>query len=279
MNGILHFEQEWTRVKPNYVFLLRYMREALDVDAVQWEHLTTLGLAEIRNYICDKVTSNSAGTYLAVIKAFLALYADEDILPCKNPAKELKAKKVPSQNVYLTEEEIERIERYVPLNDTERDIKAAFLIECYCGARTSDVKKFTEKNIIDDKLRYVSQKTKVETSVPIHRNLIKYLEYKPTAEHNRGVYGTVIKRICRRCAINQSVKIFYHGKDVEKPKYEFVNSHTARRSFSTNLALRNVPRSVICSLMNHNKNENMTARYICVDTDNLGDETMSFFKG
>lgn len=277
MNGILSFEQEFVRQKPNHVFLLRYMREAIDVSEVRWEDLTTLNLSRIRDYICELVTSNSACTYLAEFKAFLNRYKDEDLIPCKDVTKELKAKRTPSQNIFLTEDEIELIEKYEPASDTERDIKAAFLIECFCGARSSDVKTFTEQNIIDGKLRYVSQKTKVESSVPIHRNLMQYLEYKPTSQHNRAVYGDTIKRICRRCGITSEVKLFYHGQTQTLPKYQLVNSHTARRSFASNLAVRGVPRSVICALMNHNKNENMTARYICVDTDNLDANAMSFF--
>lgn len=279
MNGILSFEQEFVRRQPSYAHILRYMRDAIGVQEVQWSDLTTLNLSEMRDNICDNVAGNTACTYLAVLKAFLSAYLDENLFPCKNPGKELKAKRVPSQNVYLTEEEIERIERYVPHNDTERDIKAAFLIECYCGARTSDVKSFTEHNIIDGRLCYVSQKTKVESSIPIHRNLMRYLQYKPTGEHNRAVYNDVIKRICRRCGISQETKIFYHGKTQTRPKYEYVGSHTARRSFATNLTLRGVPRAVICALMNHNKNENMTSRYICVDTDNLDLSGMGFFTG
>ena len=59
MNGILRFEQEFIRIKPRHAFMLTYMREALGVESVEWEHLTTLNLSVIRDYIADRVTTNS----------------------------------------------------------------------------------------------------------------------------------------------------------------------------------------------------------------------------
>jgi integrase len=277
MNNILSFEQEFERSCPGNVHILRNMRTAIGVKEVQWEHLTTLNLSKVREHICSIVAGNSSCTYLAIIKAFLARYADENIIPCKNPKKELKAKRVPSQNVYLTEEEIERIERYEPKTVCEMDVKAAFLIECYLGARRSDVENITADNIANGRIVYVSKKTHVECSVPIHKNLLKYLRYKQVAKRDRSVANRTIQRICKEVGITQEVKIFYHGQLVKRPKYEFVGSHTARRSFCSNLARRGVDIYTIASLAGHNQNITMTQRYIVPDVDTLSNEALSFF--
>jgi integrase len=279
MDKVLSFEQEWTRQCSNRPQILRFMREAIGVVEVQWGMLTTLNLSKVRDHICTKVAGNSACTYLAVLKAFLSRYTDEGVIPCKNPAKELKTKRVPSQNVFLTESEIELIEKYKPKNDCERDIKAAFLIECYLGARRCDVLELNENNIMDGRIVYVSKKTHVECSVPIHRNLLKYLHYKPKKSHERAVYNRTIQRICREVGITTEIQIFYHGKLQKKPKCEFVGSHTARRSFCSNLAQRGVDIYTIASLAGHQQNITMTQRYIIPDTDQLSAEAMSFFAG
>ena len=86
---ILSFEQEFVKKTPNRIQILRFMREAIGVDEVLWEHITTLNLSKVRDFICGKVAGNSACTYLAVLKAFLANYVDEKLFPCKNPHKEL----------------------------------------------------------------------------------------------------------------------------------------------------------------------------------------------
>ena len=276
MSKVLNFEQEWTRTS-NRPQLLRFMREAIGVDEVQWQDLTTLNLSIIRDFICEKVSGNSSYTYLAVLKAFLARYKDENIIPCKDPARELRAKRIPSQNVFLTEEEIDAIERYKPKSDTERDIKAAFLIECYLGARRCDVLSLTADNVVDGRITYVSKKTHVECSVPIHKNLMKYLAYKPKKSHERAVYNRTIQRICREVGITVEVQIFYHGKLQKKPKCDFVGSHTARRSFCSNLAQRGVDIYTIAALAGHAQNIAMTQRYIIPDVDQLSTEAMSFF--
>lgn len=277
MGKTLSFEQEFIRANPKRIKIIRYMREAIGTKEVDWEMLTTLNLSKVADVISSYVSGNSACTYLAILKAFLARYADEGIIPCNKPSKVLKAKRLPSQHVFLTEEEIDRIEKYEPESDCERDVKAAFLIECYLGARRSDVLKITKENIRDGKIVYVSQKTHTECSVPIHRNLMKYLSYTPKKERALPVYNRTIQRICKNVGIDNEVTLFFHGSLQRKPKYEFVGSHTARRSFCSNLAKRHVDIYTIARLAGHGQNIIMTQRYICLDTDNLSDETLSFF--
>lgn len=272
---ILSFEQEFIRKEPKRVQVIRFMREAIGVKEVQWKHLTTLNLSKVREYICERVSGNSACTYLAIIKAFLANYKDEDIIPCSDPVRQLKAKRVPSEQVVLSHEEIMRIEQYKPKTEKEGWVKAQFLCEYYCLARSSDIQQLTSENIQGDFITYVSQKTHVATTVPLHRNFIKYFKQRGQTL-DRSVYNRIIKRICKNCGIDEEVKLFYHGKVQIRKKYELVGSHTARRSGATELAKRDVPIATISRLMNHT-NTLITSRYIFADTRNLGEAAMSFF--
>lgn len=273
---ILSFEQEWTRRNPCRVQVLRYMREAIGVEEIEWSMITTLNLTKVREYICERVAGNSACTYLAILKAFLAAYLDENLFPCKNPHKELKAKRVPSEQVVLNAEEIALIERYKPKTEKEKWVKAQFLCEYYCLARSSDIQQLTPENIQGDFITYVSQKTKIATTVPLHKNFIKYFKQRGKTL-DRSVYNRIIKRICKNCGIDEEIKLFYHGKVQIRKKYELIGSHTARRSGATELAKRDVPIATISKLMNHT-NTLITSRYIFADTRNLGEEAMSFFK-
>lgn len=273
---ILSFEQEWTRRVPKRPQILRYMRSAIETDEVQWGDLTTLNLSRIREYICESFAGNSSYTYLAEIKTFLSHYKDEGIIPCSDPVKQLKAKRVPSEQVVLNAEEISRIERYTPQTKKEGWVKAQFLCEYYCLARSSDIQQLTTENIQGDFITYVSQKTHVATTVPLHRNFIKYFSQRGKTL-DRSTYNRIIKRICQNCGIDEEVKLFYHGRVQVRKKYELVGSHTARRSGATELAKRDVPIATISRLMNHT-NTLITSRYIFADTRNLGKEAMSFFK-
>lgn len=277
MNGILSFESEFVRRNPGRTQVLRFMREAIGVQEIEWSMITTLNLNKVREHICESVSGNSACTYLAILKAFLASYVDENIFPCKNPHKELKAKRVPSEHVVLSASEIALIEAYRPKTEKEKWVKAQFLCEYYCLARSSDIRQLTPENIQGDFITYVSQKTKVATTVPLHKNFIKYFMQRG-GTLDRASFNRIIKRICMKCGINEEVKLFYHGKVQIRKKYELIGSHTARRSGATELAKRDVPIATISKLMNHT-NTLITSRYIFADTRNLGEEAMSFFTG
>lgn len=276
---ILAFELEFLGREPERVGVLKLMREAIGSAEVTWKDLTTLNLGRIRDNICDKMAGNSACTYLGILKAFLARYKDEDIVPCKDPGRELKARRVPSQHIALTEDEVRMIDAYTPISAVERDVKILFMRGCLTGARSSDCKKFSMDNVIGDTFTYVSQKTKTEVSMPLHSMLIKYLQVQPCKPHNRAVCNTVIQRICMRLGFDEEVTLFVGGRLQKGPKWKFCQFHTSRRSFCTNLALRDVPTEVVSKLAGHSS-ANMTSRhYICMDTKKVGDAAMAFFNG
>lgn len=256
--------------------VVAYVAEALEVDVPRWEHFTKLNLIEVRNYICNKVSPNSAKTYCSNLSATLNDFKEEGLIPCSNVCDPLNVKKVPSQNTFLTVDEIELIHNYVPQTETERTVKRWFMVECYTGARTSDARLLTEQNIKGDKISYISGKTKIEAIVPIHRNLAQYLvvpEDEKTT-HNRAVVNRTLKTICKRLGITKEITLYKAGKSQTKPKWEFVGSHTARRSFATNLALAGEKIAVISAYMGHTNIE-MTSKYIVIDTENI--EASSYF--
>ena len=126
----MRFEQEFAQVNPKHEFLLRFFREELSVREVKWSDLTIRNLTKVRDKMLEECAANTVGTYCAIIKAFLAQYVDQNILPCGRDYKNaLKVKKTPSEHITLTEEEMEKIEKYEPKSKTEREVKARFLCE------------------------------------------------------------------------------------------------------------------------------------------------------
>ncbi len=254
---------------------LTHLAQSLDKDFPQWEDLTKPNLSEYRDWLLAHLARNTASTYLHQLAAVMEVHDDK--IPAANFRSVMAVKKEPSQHVALTEEEVERIHRYQPRNGIEADIKRAFMLECLCGARSCDIANITAANIKDGWLTYVSQKTKTETSVPVHRDLMHYLTMPVhNAEYYRSTVCRTLKSICKKCGISDMVKLFTKGQWVSVPKYELVGSHTARRSFATQLALRNVPIATIAKLMGH-ADAKMTSRYICIDSRDIGDTAMSFF--
>ncbi len=273
------FEKEFMEDNPHYAFLVGYMRKALEKEEVEWGDMTTLALRRICDCICESVSGNTAHTYLAVFKAFLAHYVDEGFIPCKNPNKELKAKKLPSQHIALTEEEVMRLDAYRPWSQTEQDTIILFMRGCLTGARCSDAEPMTMDNIVDGSLVYVSQKTKTEVSQPVHRLLPKYLKMQPAKKHLQASLNRTIQRICKKIGMTDEVRLFVGGKMQKGPRWQFVSMHTSRRTFCTNLALRGVPVEVISKLAGHSNSILTSSTYIVVDTKRLNDDAMAFYNG
>ena len=73
------------------------------------------------------------------------------------------------------------------------------------------------------------------------------------------------------------MKIFRKGRYETGQKWEFIASHTARRSFATNLALLNVPILQIAKRMGHSDIK-QSYRYVCCSIGKLDDEAERFFK-
>lgn len=275
----MDFETEFLRKNPKRGNVLKFMREAIGKDRVEFEDLTAVNLTRVRDYICESVTGNSACTYLAVIKATLSPFAADGALPCKNPHDLLKAKHVPSQHIALTEEEVAKLDAYVPYNETERNVKILFMRGCYTGARSSDCKRFTPDIIQGNHIAYVSQKTKTEVIQPLHHALVKYLYARPSSIPCPSALNKTIQRICEYLGFNEEVTLFVSGRLQKGPKWQFVTSHTARRSFCTNLALRGVPIEIVAKMAGHSNSQITSRTYCCIDTKNVGDRAMAFFSG
>ena len=124
---------------PNSGHVIAHIANALGKDIPQWEDTSAADMRTIRNYLTATVSANTAKVYLAYIKATLNLNGDRALVSGGKLTAATKTKSTPVQNVALTEEELERIHRYIPKSQTEADIKREFMIEAYCGARNSDV--------------------------------------------------------------------------------------------------------------------------------------------
>lgn len=273
---ILHFETEFSRKHPDRKRIIVYMRDALRVNTVEWDDLTKVNLNTIAEYIRGMVSPNSAVTYLSILKSFLNRYTEEGLIPCKSFHTELTARRVPSQHIALTMEEIIMLDEYEPKTQTERDIKILFMRGCLCGMRMSDAIMLTEDNIRNGVLSYVSQKTKIEVQQPVHTRLLKYIKAQPKKMHQRSVINRTIQRICKDLGIDEEVQLYVKGKLRKGHKYQFVTAHSSRRSYVTCLATNGVPVATISKLAGHSS-VTMTDRYICIDTRSPGKEAMDFF--
>ncbi|MBN2660432.1 MAG: tyrosine-type recombinase/integrase [Tannerellaceae bacterium] len=188
--------------------------------------------------------------------------------------KSFKKQTEESFNVYLNETELDTIYcldlSSTPYLDRARDI---FLVGCRTGCRFSDLHKVSRNNIENDMLYIEQQKTEKRVVIPLHpivkSILEKYAGELPLMISNQK-FNEYVKKVCKRAKLTNNVSkgITKGGirKTLIKEKWQMVTSHTARRSFATNLYKDGFPAIGIMAITGH-KTERAFLSYIKVNEE------------
>lgn len=274
-NGIPTLKEAFLGKYPRYNNILA-MFEAANLCPATWENITKVRLQRFIDYMNERLSPNSVAQYATKMKAVLNLYSDEVLLP-RGFAKVLTPRKVASTAVYLPEEELQKLIDYTPKNERELYVRDLFIICAFVGCRHSDALNLNESNISGDTLQYVSVKTKIHAVVPLKPIVREYILNRPQIEIDDTTYNRIIRNICRKCGITDKVKVFKAGEEKEGEKWEFISSHTSRRTFATLLYLRGVDLYTISKMIGHNSVKT-TEGYICADIRDNSEELMGYFK-
>lgn len=189
-----------------------------------------------------------------------------------------------SYNVYLNKTELKALYNLdissSPYLDRTRDI---FLVGCWTGCRYSDLPKVCYDNIDQDTLYIEQQKTENRVVIPLHpvvkSILRKYDGVLPKMISNQK-FNEYIRKVCKKAKLNNSVtKSITQGgirKAKVKEKWEMVSSHTARRSFATNLYKDGFPTISIMAITGH-RSERDFKKYIKVTGEEHADLLTKFW--
>lgn len=247
----------------------------------QWSDMTDDVLNDFV-YDCQDagMTMSSAKTVCAELKA--VLNANKKNIPSEEYMRILTLRGETSQAVYLTRQEIQRIMDYQVVGDLERYVRRNFIVECLTGARLCDAERLTINNCDIDTgmLSYVPKKTPgIVVTVPVDEgmNLRNFLADRYKRECHEFVFNRTLRSICKNCHIDEARTVRRREKVETRPKYEMVSSHTARRSFATNLYLAGVSLEDIAMLMGHGKNIETTKGYICAERQ-VSPNVMAYFQ-
>ncbi|MFH4963881.1 site-specific integrase [Gaetbulibacter sp. M235] len=232
----------------------------------------------------QNLANNTIGKHIKTIKSFLNEATERGI----NTNLDFKSKKFKTiseeaDTVYLTVDELKEIEKLdlndIPRLDITRDL---FLIGCYTGLRFSDFTQINPENIIDNSIIEMrTRKTNQRVSIPLHKTvksiLKKYNNKLPKAYVNQKM-NVYLKEVVGKAEINELIETtITKGGKVEKntlPKSKLVSTHTARRSFATNLYLANVPSISIMKITGH-RTESSFLRYIRVSQKENADKLLT----
>ena len=220
----------------------------------------------------DDYNSATIERYVGRLKFFLNRAAEMSLKVSQVRNQRIYIDKESSEveSVYLNEEEIQKIYNLDLSHDFELDnARDNLVISCFSGLRVSDLMTgLKTDNIKEGFISVKTKKTKTFVTIPVHfycesilRKRFGQLPKKTTTfEYNR-----LIRIVCQLAEIDNQIlaKVWNPLKKRKEikylKKYEAIGSHTARRSFASNLYGK-VPNEVIQSVAGWSSSE-MLAYY------------------
>lgn len=211
---------------------------------------------------------NSIGTTIkhlkVIMESSLMLGKHNNII---HKDKRFKKFDVVSFQIYLDEQEIEKLENLELPFQSKMDIsRDFFLLAYYTGQRFSDTIQISNK-VEGDYVRFYTIKGEDEIIVPLSKKAKKILE-KYKNDFPRICLDTIntnLKEIGERAGFSGQIEFKEErgGQTilVKKKKYEMLSTHTARRSTVTNLHSKGVNINNIMAISGH-KTEKTLNRYI-----------------
>ncbi|MBN2742718.1 MAG: site-specific integrase [Marinilabiliaceae bacterium] len=219
-----------------------------------------------------QLATNTVGKQIATLKVFLNEATERGVN--KNQSFKSSRFKVVSEDseaVYLTDEELTQLyEVDLSANNRLDKVRDLFLVGCWTGCRFSDFSIITPSQVKGNMLHIEQVKTGHKVLIPLHpvvkSILEKYNGTLPDAPSNQK-FNDYIKEVCESAGINslETLSMTKGGKRISetKPKSQLVSSHTARRSFATNLYKAGFPSISIMAITGH-KTERAFLKYIKV---------------
>lgn len=193
----------------------------------------------------------------------------------------VKEKGEDATSIYLTVDELRKMARAnLPPNlDNARKL---FLIGAYTGLRFSDYSKLSPADFSGEFLSWRAKKTAELTTVPISDALRQVVANGFPVPIHRNHMNKCIKEVAMLSGINEPVT-WSRTVGVRKvvkvlPKWQLVSSHTARRSFATNLYLAGVDVISLMRFTGHRTPQSFM-RYLRVTNQETAERLKEKIKG
>ncbi|MFT3910719.1 MAG: site-specific integrase [Ferruginibacter sp.] len=244
-------------------------------DAYFYEHFTRYLAFEVpllrRNKLQKGLKVNTVGKTIKHFKSFLKDRMARNIIPYSDLSF-LKCMEEQVDAVYLSWLELSKVYHLdLSANPCLIKYRDLFVLGCLTGFRFSDYSNIQQNQIRDGMLFTVQKKTLSSVIVPLREDAKKILVDKYDMQMPKLSmvnFNYYIKEVIRLAGIVEPVKICHRrgNKIVEeiRPKYAWISSHTARRSFCTNEYLAGTPSDLIMAISGH-KTEKAFITYIKAD--------------
>jgi len=168
-----------------------------------------------------------------------------------SPFTQHKPKKVVTHVVYLTTEELAKLENYSFVQKRLEQVRDMFVFCCYTGLAFNEMSRLEAKHIHDGFdgnkwIKMIREKTQKEISVPLLPKAFALLEKEfGEAQENNRLLPSISNQ-----KFNSYLKEIAEIIGIEKN----LTHHTARKTFATTVLLYNdVPMEIVSELLGHSK--------------------------
>lgn len=223
---------------------------------------------EFKDYLTHskQLKANSIGKTIAILKTFLneATLSGIEGINMDRIKKSFKVITEEVSSVYLNETELRTLYNLELLDNKRLDrVRDLFLIGCYTGLRVSDFTNIKAYNIKGGNLDMYQTKTGDRVVIPIHKTVEAILQKyngNPPPKISDQKLNDYVKELCQKAKITETVEIqaTKGGQRIMEvvEKWQLISSHTARRSFATNMYKAGIPAHTIMKITGHKKESN-----------------------
>jgi integrase len=240
----------------------------------------------------NSYAQNTISKLVKTIKA-VCNHADYNGIETSHQLKGFKIDQQKVDKIFLSFDDLEKIENIDKLTDSLSNAKDWLIISCYTGQRVSDFMRFTDDQIRIEDGKHLIEFTQIKTdkkmTVPLHPKVLEVLNkrdgrfpYKISDQK----YNDYIKDVCKLAELNQPTKGsklletepksgIYRKQSNIYPKCELVTSHIGRRSFASNFYGK-IPTTYLIYVTGHST-ETMFLNYIGKSNKDLALEITNYF--
>ncbi|WP_225035262.1 phage integrase SAM-like domain-containing protein [Winogradskyella sp. SM1960] len=286
--------QHYTTTLNKVIALEKYINKRVLLKDIDIEfHSKMIDFLETKQHL----NPNTIGGYIDDIKLFCRNASRKGIeIPNDYRFPEFYSPTNKTKDIYLKEEEINKIYHTNFNLDYLENAKDWFIIGVRTGFRISDFLKLTKKNIDGGFIEKTTKKTDFPVITPLHDQVQAILD-KRNGSFPRKIsdqkFNDYIKIVCKEIGMTELVegakicpiqiidengekKKIHRKKSGKFPKYQLVTSHVCRRSFATNLYGK-IDTLTIMKITGH-KTESQFLDYIKITPKEYAEKLKQYWK-
>ncbi len=251
----------------------KYSKNPLNFESITldffYKYVTFLGT--LKNQKKEPISPNTIAKDIRIIKVFMGEAVDLGYTT--NMAfkhKKFTYSEVETEEVYLNEKELHKLYKFKIENNKLEQVRDLFIFGAWVGLRFSDFSAIKPENIVNEDgelfIKMITQKTQEPVIIPTNPVIMEIFEKyshnlnKLPKTLSNQKFNDYIKEACKLAGMTEK------GRLSTKPEmmlYEAIASHTARRSFATNIYLQGFPTLDLMKITGH-RTEKAFMKYIRV---------------